>query len=175
MTRKAALDALPKVCRFATDLFHFVRDVEGFRKWGRGLRRAVAAWYNDKPVDRVAYQAIKYQQRDGWSHKDLLRLSHPTAPTPEHDALYRWITGGLEGLSKESARGKAISPAELPALIRGFESLRAATNRKQVIALIREHRFTHEMLLSEWKNDPEIWEALLEEMPQTALIRSLGR
>jgi 60 kDa SS-A/Ro ribonucleoprotein len=175
MTRKAALDALPKVCRFATDLFHFVRDVEGFRKWGRGLRRAVAAWYNDKPADRVAYQAIKYQQRDGWSHKDLLRLSHPTAPTPEHDALYRWITGGLEGLSKESARGKVISPAELPGLIRGFESLRAATNRKQVIALIREHRFTHEMLLSEWKNDPEVWEALLEEMPQTALIRSLGK
>lgn len=174
-TRKAALDALPRVCRFATDLFHFVRDVEGFRKWGRGLRRAVAAWYNDKPADRVAYQAIKYQQRDGWSHKDLLRLSHPTASTPEHDALYRWITGGLEGLSKESARGKVIAPAELPGLIRGFESLRAATNRKQVIALIREHRFTHEMLLSEWKNDPEVWEALLEEMPQTALIRNLGK
>lgn len=174
-TRKAALDALPKVCRFGTDLFHFVRDVEGFRKWGRGLRRAVAAWYNDKPADRVAYQAIKYQQRDGWSHKDLLRLSHPTAPTPEHDALYRWIVGGLEGLARESARGKALSPAELPKLIRGFESLRASTNRKQVIALIREHRFTHEMLLSEWKNDPEIWEALLEEMPQTALIRNLGK
>lgn len=175
VTRKAALEALPRVCRFATDLFHFVRDVEGFRKWGRGLRRAVAAWYNDKPAERVAYQAIKYQQRDGWSHKDLLRLSHPTAATPEHDALYRWITGGLEGLSKESARGKVIAPAELPGLIRGFESLRAATNRKQVIALIREHRFTHEMLLSEWKNDPEVWEALLEEMPQTALIRSLGK
>jgi len=174
-TRKAALDALPIICRFGTDLFHFVRDVEGFRKWGRGLRRAVAAWYNDKPADRVAYQAIKYQQRDGWSHKDLLRLSHPTAPTPEHDALYRWITGGLEGLARESARGKAIAPAGLPKMIRGFESLRASTNRKQVIALIREHRFTHEMLLSEWKNDPEIWEALLEEMPQTALIRSLGK
>ncbi len=174
-TRKAALEALPKVARFGTDLFHFVRDVEGFRKWGRGLRRAIAAWYNDKPADKVAYQAIKYQQRDGWSHKDLLRLSHPTAATPEHDALYRWITGGLEGLSRESARGKAIAPTELPKLIRGFESLRASTNRKQVIALIREHRFTHEMLLSEWKNDPEIWEALLEEMPQTALIRSLGK
>ena len=174
-TRRAALDALPKVCRFGTDLFHFVRDVEGFRKWGRGLRRAVAAWYNDKPADRVAYQAIKYQQRDGWSHKDLLRLSHPTAPTPEHDALYRWITGGLEGLARESARGKAILPALLPEMIRGFESLRASTNRKQVIALIREHRFTHEMLLTEWKNDPEIWEALLEGMPQTALIRNLGK
>jgi 60 kDa SS-A/Ro ribonucleoprotein len=174
-TRRAALEALPKIARIGTDLFHFVRDVEGFRKWGRGLRRAVAAWYNDKPVDKVAYQAIKYQQRDGWSHKDLLRLSHPAAPTPEHDALYRWIVGGLEGLSKETARGKAISPEQLPRTIRAFESLRASTNRKQVVALIREHRFTHEMLLTEWKNDPEVWAALLEDMPQTALIRNLGK
>lgn len=174
-TRRAALAALPLVCRIGTDLFHFARDVEGFRKWGRGLRSAVAAWYNDRPVDKLAYQAIKYQQRDGWSHRDLLRLSHPTAPSPEHDALYRWIVSGVEGLNKESARGKALSMTSLPRSVRAFESLRACTNRKQVIALIREHRFTHEMLLSEWKNDPEIWAALLEDMPQTALIRSLGK
>jgi 60 kDa SS-A/Ro ribonucleoprotein len=174
-TRRAALAALPRVCRIGTDLFHFARDVEGFRKWGRGLRSAVAAWYNDKPVDKLAYQAIKYQQRDGWSHRDLLRLSHPTAPSPEHDALYRWIVSGAEGLGKESARGKALSMASLPKGILAFESLRACTNRKQLIALIREHRFTHEMLLSEHKNDPEVWAALLEDMPQTALIRNLGK
>jgi TROVE domain len=31
-TRKAALAAIPRVCRTGTDLFHFVRDVQGFRK-----------------------------------------------------------------------------------------------------------------------------------------------
>ncbi|HSN98635.1 MAG TPA: TROVE domain-containing protein [Candidatus Nanopelagicales bacterium] len=174
-TRKAALAALPRVARTGTDLFHFARAVEGFRRWGRGLRGAVAAWYNHKPAEALAYQAIKYQQRDGWSHRDLLRLAHPVAPTPEHDALYRWITQGLEGLGKESAKGGALSPAALPELVRGFESLRAATNRKQVAALIRQHRFTHEMLLTEWKNDPEIWAALLPHMPQTAMIRNLGK
>ncbi|WP_437934688.1 TROVE domain-containing protein [Sorangium sp. So ce341] len=174
-TRKAALAALPEVCRTGTDLFHFARDVQGFRKWGRGLRSAVAAWYNGKPVDKVAYQAIKYQQRDGFSHRDLLRLAHPVAPTPQHDALYRWIVGGIEALGKESARGKALPLGELPDAVRAFESLRAATNRKQVTALIRQHRFTHEMLQTEWKNDPAVWEALLEHMPQTALIRNLGK
>lgn len=174
-TRRAALAALPKVCRIGTDLFHFARDVEGFRRWGRGLRAAVAAWYNDKPVDRLAYQAIKYQQRDGWSHRDLLRLSHPVAPSAEHDALYRWIVGGSEALAKASARGGAISPERLPASIRAFESLRAAADRETVLSLVREHRFSHEMLLTEWKNDPAVWEALLEDMPQTALIRSLGK
>jgi 60 kDa SS-A/Ro ribonucleoprotein len=174
-TRRAALAALPRVCRTGTDLFHFARAVEGFRRWGRGLRSAVAAWYNDKPADKVAYQAIKYQQRDGWSHRDLLRLSHPVARTPQHDALYRWIVGGLDALPKATERGRALTPAELPAAVLGFESLRAATNRKQVVAMIREHRFTHEMLLTEWKNDPAIWEALLDDMPQTALIRNLGK
>ncbi|WP_437619148.1 TROVE domain-containing protein [Sorangium sp. So ce1151] len=174
-TRKAALGALPEVCRTGTDLFHFARDVQGFRRWGRGLRSAVAAWYNGKPVDKLAYQAIKYRQRDGFSHRDLLRLAHPVAPSPQHDALYRWVVGGVEALGKESARGKALRPEELPDAVRAFESLRAATNRKQVTALIRQHRFTHEMLQTEWKNDPAVWEALLEHMPQTALIRNLGK
>lgn len=174
-TRRAALAALPRVCRTGTDLFHFARDVEGFRKWGRGLRSAIASWYNDKPVDKLAYQAIKYQQRDGWSHRDLLRLAHPVAASPAHDALYRWIVGGAEALGKASAKGKAIPLSALPKSVLAFESLRACTNRKQVVALIREHRFTHEMLLSEHKNDPEVWAALLEDMPQTALIRNLGK
>jgi len=174
-TRRAALAALPRVCRTGTDLFHFARDVENFRRWGRGLRSAIAAWYNDKPVEKVAYQAIKYQQRDGWSHRDLLRLAHPTARTPEHEALYRWIVGGLEGLGKESGRHKPIPAEQLPEMVRAFESLRASTNKKQVVSLIKEHRFTHEMLLTEWKNDPDVWAALLEDMPQTAMLRNLGK
>ncbi len=40
-TRKAALDALPQVARTGTHLFQFATFVEGFRGWGRSLRRAV--------------------------------------------------------------------------------------------------------------------------------------
>jgi 60 kDa SS-A/Ro ribonucleoprotein len=174
-TRQAALAALPAVCRTGTELFHFARDVEGFRRWGRGLRGAVAAWYVDKPVDKVAYQAIKYRERDGWSHRDLLRLSHPRAPTPAHDALFRWIVGGMDALGRESDKGKAIPAEHLPALVHAFEALRAEKDPRQVVALIREHRLTHEMLLTEWKNDPAVWEALLADMPQTALIRNLAK
>ncbi len=174
-TRRAALAAIPAVCRTGTELFHFARDVESFRRWGRGLRSAIAAWYNGKPAARVAYQAIKYQARDGWSHRDLLRLAHPKAPTPEHDALYRWIVGGMDALGRESDKGKAIPADRLPDLVRAFEAMRAETDRRQIANLIREHRFTHEMLLTEHKNDPAIWEALLEDMPQTALIRNLGK
>jgi 60 kDa SS-A/Ro ribonucleoprotein len=174
-TRRAALAAIPEVCRTGTDLFHFARDVEAFRRWGRGLRGAIAAWYNDKPAERLAYQAIKYRERDGWSHRDLLRLSHPRAPTPEHDALYRWIVGGTDALARDSEKGKPIAEERLPGAVRAFEALRGATDKRLLVSLIREHRFTHEMLLSGWKNDPDVWEALLEDMPQTALLRNLGK
>src|SRR5262245_13868694 len=57
-TRKAALEALPKVARTGTHLFQFATFVEGFRGWGRALRRAVGGWYATQPVDAVAYQAV---------------------------------------------------------------------------------------------------------------------
>jgi 60 kDa SS-A/Ro ribonucleoprotein len=73
-TRKAALDALSKVVRTGTHLLHFAQYVEGFLGRGRGLRTALQTWYA-QPVDRLAYQAVKYRQRDDWAQRDLVRLS----------------------------------------------------------------------------------------------------
>lgn len=172
--RKSALAALPEVCRTGTDLFHFARAVEGFRRWGRGLRSAIGAWYQGKRPDELAYQAVKYRQRDGWSHKDLLRLSHPTPITAEHGAMYRWIVGGMDAVKNEGAKGGALDPEKLPALVRAFEEAKDAP-RERLVTLVREQRLTHEMVPTEWKNDPAVWEALLPHMPQTALLRNLGK
>ena len=38
--RTAALTALPRVCRTGTHLFQFAEAIEGFRGWGRALRKA---------------------------------------------------------------------------------------------------------------------------------------
>jgi len=75
--RAYALAHLDRVARTGAHLFKFAEYVQQFRGWGRGLRHAVAGWYNDKSVDALAYQLLKYRQRDGWTHRDLLRLSHP--------------------------------------------------------------------------------------------------
>ena len=53
-TRKAALDALPQVARTGTHLFQFASFVEGFRGWGRSLRRAVGGWYADRSPEALA-------------------------------------------------------------------------------------------------------------------------
>lgn len=174
--RKAALDAVPTVCRTGTHLFHFARDVEHFRKWGRGLRRAVANWYLEKPEQDLVVQLLKYQQRDGWSHRDLLRLSHPVARTNSQNALFQWVTAkGLEGFVAEPKKGKPVSAKDLPAMIELFEQTRSTKDKKLVLRAIRDHRFTHEMVPSEWKNDRDVWATLLQDMPMTAMLRSLAK
>src|SRR3954452_7974072 len=161
-TRQAALAALAQVCRTGTHLFQFATFVEGFRGWGRGLRRAVAHWYSAQSVERLAYQAVKYRQRDGVTHRDLLRLAHPaaraTAGTPtldvseEHAGLFEWIVRGG-------------STAGLPRLIEGFARAQAAEAPATSAGLVREFRLPREAVQTEHLTSPAVWEALLDDMP----------
>jgi len=170
-TRKAALDALPQVARTGTHLFQFASFVEGFRGWGRSLRRAVGRWYAGQPVDALAYQAVKYRQREGVTHRDLLRLAHPGRevsagnPTlevsPEHAGLFEWIARGTESDG-------------LPRLVDGFLRAQRAEKASQTAALVREYGLPREALQTEHLSSPEVWEALLENMPMMAMVRNLA-
>ena len=91
-TKAAVWAALPQVARTGTHLFHWLKYLKAFRGWGRGVRRAVAGWYTAKPATDVMYQVLKYPSRDGWAHRDALRLSHPKAPTVAHDLVFRYAT-----------------------------------------------------------------------------------
>lgn len=163
--RKAALAALPRVARTGTHLFHFLAYVEGFRGWGRGLRRAVGDWYNAKTADALAYQLIKYQQRDGWSHRDALRLAHPKPASDGHGVLYSWAVGKTEKPSIESTG--------VP-LLEAFIQVQAAKTEAEVIKQVTEHQLPREALPSEWLKSPKVWEALLEAMPMEAMVRNLA-
>ena len=168
-TRHAALTALPQVARTGTHLFHFLGYAEAFRGWGRGLRRAVAAWYTDKPAQALAYQAVKYQQRDGWSHRDALRLAHPKAPTPQHTIVFHWMTKGWEGV------GEAPHPDEAVRLIWAMERAKRVEQLDEMVALIEQYDLPWEALPSQWLGNAVVWRALLPKLPMTALLRNLAR
>lgn len=181
-TAKLALSRLPDVCRIGTHLFQFCASINALRGWGRGLRRAVGAWYNGKPPKDLAYQVLKYQQRAGWSHRDVLRLCHAAPRSPAHGAIMRWATtrelGERSLASKDGKHSRsyaAIDAVNLPSLLSSYERLTAAEKASEVVALIREHGYTHEMVPSQHKASPDVWAALLEHMPLTATIRNLGK
>lgn len=167
-TRKAALDALPQVARTGTHLMHFAAFVDGMRGWGRGLRNAVGAWYNGKDAKDVAYQALKYQSRDGWSQRDLLRLAHPTPATDAHRTIYHWVTQGWEGVGQEPHPVQALQQ------IWAMERAKRSSTGSEIVSLIRDYRLPREAVPTQFLNAPEVWEALLQEMPMTALIRNLA-
>src|SRR4051812_26512790 len=146
---------LNKVCRIGTHLFHFAEYVNAMRGWGRGLRNAVGHWYTDRGADDLARQAVKYQQRDGWSHGDLLRLAHPKAPSPQHDAVFRWMLGGADVLGerevKRKVRGedrvaKYGAAGALPKLIDAFEQAKRASNAGEIVKLITEFDLPREAI-----------------------------
>lgn len=180
-TRKAALAALPQVARTGTHLFHFMDYVEGFRGWGRALRRGIAEWYTGMDAERLAYQAVKYQQRDGWSHRDALRLAHPKAPTAVHDQLFNWITQGwdTQGWDTQGWEAETMpeTPPDMPALktIWAFEQAKRAVDEEVILKLIETHKLPWEAIPSNWHGSTAVWKALLPGLPMTALIRNLAR
>ncbi len=169
-TRHAAYQALPQVARIGTHLFQWAQARNDMAGWGRGARGAVANWYNSKDPDKLAYQLVKYQQRDGWSHRDLLRLSHATPSDEAHQALFAWATGKLviEGSALDNP------PENLPAILQGTLAIQEAGSEKEVAALISKYNLPRETVPTEYLKSPLVWEALLQQMPLTALIRNLG-
>lgn len=179
-----AFQNLAKVCRIGTHLFHFAEYVNALRGWGRGLRNAVGRWYIGREADELAHQAVKYQQRDGWSHGDLLRLAHPKAPSVQHDAVFRWMLNGSDALGerevKRKVRGedrvtKYGAVGALPKLIEAFERVKRTTNVIEIVKLIDEFNLPREAIPTQWLNEAAVWEALLAKMPMTAMIRNLGK
>lgn len=177
--RLAAFVALPRVCRTGTHLYHFVDFVEGERGWGRGLRRAVSEWYR-QPVAKVAYQAVKYRSRDGWAHRDLLRLAHPKPQDSTQDSLYKFIvydTLHMQILNARIADGDTRPVDDPLAAIDAYLRAQAAQTPGDTSALIAEYggKLPREALRTEHLTDPDVNRALLEQgMPMTALIRNLA-
>jgi 60 kDa SS-A/Ro ribonucleoprotein len=170
-TRRAALAAMPKVCRTGTHLFQFAEYVQTFRGWGRGLRRGVASWYTAQTPRNLAYQAVKYRQRDGWTHADLLRLAHPKPGGETQGALFKWITRPEEA---GWARDLGKPEDEALAFVWAFEHMQEAQNVETVLKLIQEYDLPREALPTQWLNEPSVWAMLLAKMPMTAMLRNLG-
>jgi 60 kDa SS-A/Ro ribonucleoprotein len=128
-------------------LFLFAGYVERFRCWGRSLRRAVASWYLDRPVDDVALQALTDRRHGGWSHRDLLRLAHPVTDEDARDRLFRWILG------HDTATGG-------PRIVEGYQRARAAATAGEVAGLVTEYGLSWEMVPRRHLDEPGVWAAV---------------
>lgn len=172
-TRRAAYAALPVVARIGTHLFHFAEFAKSLEiGWGRGMKRAVAGWYLDKTPVELGYQIIKYQQRDGWSHRDLLRKSHPVFSDAAANAVAYYAVKGWESV------GEVPHPDYSLGQVWAFERAKQLTSQADVpklVELVLEYGLPHECVPNEVKQYSEVWEALLPCMGVSAVVRNLGK
>jgi 60 kDa SS-A/Ro ribonucleoprotein len=180
-TRAVALANLDKVCRIPTHLAQFANAVQEMRGWGRSLKRGVGDWFKAKPLNTLAMQTVKYRQREGWTLKDLLRLSHAHSDMADRQIIFQYIVDGLDGQEpytgekypKRDSR-RPVDVATLPEIIQAYEQAKTA-NKADLIKLIRDKGLTREMIPNTSLDSPEVWEALLERMPLWAMLRNLGK
>ena len=185
--RKMAFEALHRVCRIPTHLFSFIANTErlvpGSSGWGRMMRDAVAKWYNGKKPRGLATAITKYQQRDGWSHRDVLRLSHAKPADRMHSLLFKYAAKGWDAVAEDVKEIREWADAEAEAEAandRTIEFLTAVevvktADEAHACELIREHGLVREHLPTEMLSSAAVWEALLTEMPMTALMRNLNK
>jgi len=162
--RKAAYNVLHRICRTGTHLFQFAEFRKNFGGgWGSLTTNSIGDWFIKKPVEKLALQTAKYKQRDGWSARDLLRLAHPKTEDREKNAVLKWVV----------SNGK-YNENDLIPFLKACNQIKTA-DVKTAVQLIKEHRLPREVLPTEMLKEKTIWNALLEDMPMTAMIRNLGK
>lgn len=184
-TRRAAEQALPRVARTGTHIMTFAKYVRQFRGWGRILKRGVGAWFTLPTVEDVAYQVVKYRQREGYTPRDLLRLASPATTEPARRALFNWVcTGGVTESRAPSrpdtrevvTRTVGATADDLPRVVQGFQRAQSSTTAREWVRCVREYRLSWEMLPTQALNERDVWDALLDVgVPLTALVRQLPR
>ena len=161
-TKKAAYDAISKVAKTSTQLFTFVSNIQNLRGWSKGLCKGVSKFYTERKPEQVAYQMVKYRNRAGFTHKDVIRLAHPRTKDEITNSLFKYAVGKAT---------EAETPSEL---VQTYGLAQTATV-EELVTLIKTVNLTWEMVPTDKLNNVDVLSALLVKMPLTALIRNLNR
>ncbi|MFD1933691.1 MULTISPECIES: TROVE domain-containing protein [Nonomuraea] len=179
-TRQAAKSALARVARTTDHLaqfFGYYKNLGGKATGrgsapvvGRSLRTALGSWFLTGDADDVAFKACKAAQRrtpqgEAFSLRDVLRIAHPVPDDERRRTLFGWIAGNVHD---------DVARDVLPAVDR-FLSAKAVTSVEQAVRVVSEARVPWEFLPDAMLREPAVWDALVDTVGMTALIRNLAR
>jgi 60 kDa SS-A/Ro ribonucleoprotein len=179
-TRQAAKVALPRVARTTDHLaqfFGYYKNLGGKATGrgsapvvGRSLRTALGSWFLAGDADAVAFKVCKARQRktpqgEPFDLRDVLRIAHPSADNAQRRILFGWIAGNI---ADDEARD------ELPAVDR-FLTANAVTTVRDAVRVVTDARVPWEFLPDAMLKEPDVWDALVDTVGMTALIRNLAR
>ncbi|KAM9323580.1 RNA-binding protein RO60 [Pholidichthys leucotaenia] len=189
-TRQAAFKALKEVCLDPAHLFAFIHYKKSLREekkrgvkgkslldgiWGRAPRKALSDWYNEQDAMSLAVAVTKCKKREGWSHQDLLRLSHSKPGNDAIGLISKYLAKGWKEVQVFYAdKDNSEEVVKVLSYLEVVEKVKHSRDVTEVITLIEEHKLEKEQLLTEHLKSREVWSALLKEMPLDLMLRMLG-
>jgi hypothetical protein len=120
--KQIAFDTMKDCVRIPTHMFMlagFVRDLSMSKPenkgkgWGAGFRRAISQYYTSRNGRDLAFQMTKYQNREGWTHADIIRMIHIDPTTLADDGarlMFDYV------MMKNARKAKVPSEKTLAAL-----------------------------------------------------------
>lgn len=159
-----ATDVVNKVVRTSTHLFEFANYIDSLGGWGRAKRSAVADWYTGKTADQLAYQAVKYRQREGWTHRDLFRKVHPKGVDTR---VGNFILG--KGAPRNENHNDILD---------GFTMMQNAGSVAEVLGVLNATKgLPWETIPTQFLKNEQVWKTLFYNgaLGQTALLRNVTR
>jgi 60 kDa SS-A/Ro ribonucleoprotein len=169
-TRKACEAAVGVVCRTGTHILQLADCIKSIGGWSKLRRRAVASWYLSKPVDKLTYQLVKYANRGGWTHRDVMRQIHLKSEGERAQVINYAVNAGR---TDEGGNDKYTHKAGNK-LLDAVIAIKSASTLESVLKLIIENELPHEVVPSDYKNNPCVQYALLQNMPYMAMVRNLA-
>lgn len=166
--KSLAASMAPEVARTATMVFELAQYIENLGGWGRAKRTAIANWFTSKTPEALAYQAVKYRQRNGWTLRDLMRLSHPRGVDQN---VGNFVLGKYQGKFSDYTPG-------MPEIVHGFMQMQRATSTIDVILTLQEYRnLPWESIPTQFLKEPVVWKQLFEngQLKGQALLRNVTR
>jgi 60 kDa SS-A/Ro ribonucleoprotein len=163
--KTAFMEIFPQVVRTGSHFYEWLNYTKSLRGFGKVIREVGKNWLSREDVKGLAYQLLKYQQRQGFTNRDALRLFHVKPPTENHRQLFEWVVKGWDDLPTEI-------PSDALAQIWWYEWLKR--NPEKTHQAISQGRLTHEMTGPVGKMDKQAWNLLFQEMPIGAMLRNLG-
>lgn len=161
--KQAAEKALLKVCRTGTHILQFSATIKSLRGWGKLVSRAINNWYKTKDAKSLAFQMSKYANRNGWTHLDVMRLTHPVFEG-ESNNVVGWLLKGK----------KVRAESEATKFLEAVDMAKVYNEKFKITDLIKEFGLQREHIASEYLNKVDVQKAMLPNLGVMAVIRNLS-
>lgn len=160
--KQSAKVAFNKVVRTGTHLYEVVEYLNSLGGWGRAKREIVASWF-DKEADALAYQVVKYRQRNGWTMRDVMRKAHPKE---------------VNSSVADFVLGKDHAAIDDLRVIEGFKILQKAESVDDVMAVLDTHQMlSWEAIPTQFLKEVKVWKRLFAngQLRGQAAVRNITR